>query len=162
MRDVLEIDYQLKDFAIDPDLIDEWLSADNSRLVKKFGPGAVRKRLEAAGVPGFGVKAESLDYRGHSQMLHLNPRRTILPSKGLAPDDPFGNDMGFWEIFDHARSLWTALIMLAKGLAPGSDAERIVEEEPAQIFEAWKQTNFKKTFLQAIFEAGLTKEDAAD
>jgi hypothetical protein len=37
MRDVLEIDYQLKDFAIDPDLIDEWLSADNSRLVKKLG-----------------------------------------------------------------------------------------------------------------------------
>jgi hypothetical protein len=64
MRDVLEIDYLLRDFAVDQQLIDEWLNADEKTLLNKFSPGSVRKRLQAAGVARFGEKAQSIDYKG--------------------------------------------------------------------------------------------------
>ena len=36
MRDVLEIDYLLKDFALDEKLIDEWLNADERTIFRSL------------------------------------------------------------------------------------------------------------------------------
>ena len=49
MRDVMEIQNLLLDFALAPDHIPEWLGGDRKTLVGKFGPARIRDRLHAAG-----------------------------------------------------------------------------------------------------------------
>ena len=64
MRDVMEIENLLLDFAVNPDHIDEWLASDDRTRMRKFMPVKVRERLHAAGQAPFTTSAESIDYRG--------------------------------------------------------------------------------------------------
>lgn len=108
MRDVLEIEMLLLDFALDPDRLDRWLSADDGSRRREFAPVRVRERLEAAGVGEVTSSVFGLDYAAHSAMLHVNPRP--LPLGGKAPtEDGFELDAGFWEIFEHGRRLLLAV-----------------------------------------------------
>jgi hypothetical protein len=159
MRDVLEIEYLLRDFALNEELIDEWLNADERTIIKKFGPNRVRQRLKAAGIKGFGQNAQSADYKGHSQMLHPAPSRSpILPEKGRTPPDIFGSDIGFWEIFDHARGIWSAIAFLAGKIAPKSEANRLVVQEPTVVSAAWRDTSRARLLFQGIIEAGIKRQ----
>ena len=156
MRDALEIEYLLRNFALDENLIDEWLNADEKTIVDKFGPAKVRKRLQAAGIQGFGRNAQSADYKGHSQMLHPTPHGSpILPEKGRTPPGIFGRDIGFWEIFDHARGIWSAIAFLASKIAPGSEAEQIAIQEPTVVSAAWRDVSRVRILFQGIIEAEI-------
>jgi hypothetical protein len=159
MRDVLEIQYLLFDFGRDEQLIDEWLAADDKTLRDKFSPVHIRKRLKDGGIGDFGDNALSADYKGHSQMLHLGPPRwSVLPPKGRVGPDLFSDDMGFWEIFEHAHGLWQALVFLVTKIAPDSEANRILSTEPRGISNAWRQTNRSQILLTGIMEAGLKRQ----
>jgi len=159
MRDVLETQYLLFDFGRDEQLIDEWLQGDDKTLRDKFGPVHVRRRLKDGGIGDFGDNAQSADYKGHSQMLHLRPPRwSVLPSKGRVRPDLFSDDMGFWEIFEHAHGLWQALAFLVTKIAPDSEANRILSAEPCGISDAWQQTNRSQTLFTGIMEAGLNRQ----
>lgn len=159
MRDVLEVQYLLFDFGRDKQLIDEWLQADDRTLRDKFGPVHVRRRLKDGGIGDFGENAQSADYKGHSRMLHLRPPNwSVLPSKGRARPDLFSDDMGFWEIFEHAHGVWRALDFLVSKIAPDSEANRILAAEPRGISSAWQQTNRSQTLFTGIIEAGLNRQ----
>ncbi|MEV5753742.1 hypothetical protein AB0L00_38480 [Actinoallomurus sp. NPDC052308] len=167
MRDVMEIEYLIRDFVHHPDNIDAWLTADDRTLRREFSAVRVRERLHAAQDPSFKTSAESMDYRGHSQSLHVRPRSIFLPQNGyLDPKhDPggFGSDSGYWEIFEHARRLLDALCSLTGKLAPGSAADRLANEGTPAVKEAWQRTQQTQTVFMALIEAASeTQRNSVD
>ncbi|WP_030651378.1 MULTISPECIES: hypothetical protein [Streptomyces] len=136
MRDVLEIQYLLMDFAINPDHAEEWLTTDEKGRMKDFSPAAVRRRLQAAGVVNFGDRAVSMDYKGHSMALHVSPVRLLNSADGIVAQHSWLNEAGFWEIFDHGHGLMEGLTLLVDRLVPGSRAADIVGRDLKTFDEA--------------------------
>jgi hypothetical protein len=125
MRDVMEIELLVREFKSQPQRIREWVESDNEALKKNFAPNALRQ-LHAKRL---GVKPQDLpenaDYQAHSIMLHVTPSREIPPFGRreiiVDPSDPFAADACFWEIFRHARSLFSRLWELLEGKAPNPE-----------------------------------------
>lgn len=108
MRDVIEIECLMLDFVLDLERLLDWTEASDAERRKRFAPVRVRERLEEEGVTEFSSSALGLDYRAHSQALHVTPRRSPVAPRGLLdPEDaPLWSDAGFWEMFEHG---WRAL-----------------------------------------------------
>ncbi|MFD9663489.1 hypothetical protein ACFWAY_17975 [Rhodococcus sp. NPDC059968] len=114
MRDVMEIEGLLLDFATHPGNAVEWRNAERKARMKKFGPAAVRERLKAAGLPPYSNEHfEPIDYRAHSEALHVTPPGTRLNDRGPeAPNYPsLFADLGFVEIFEHGNRILSAIEM---------------------------------------------------
>lgn len=151
MRDVLEIEYLLRDFAVNPGHVDKWLTADERTLKREFAPVKVRERLKAAGVGRFGDNAESIDYKGHSMALHLRPHELEpLPGKGRAPDRALDRYMGFWEICDHAQAVGRSLGALSRAVAPNSDADALANRLPVELRDALYVSHRAQDHYQVI------------
>jgi hypothetical protein len=104
MRDVMETEYLLLDFATHPDHADEWLSSDRDARLRKFAPSKLRKRLIDAGIPPFSDDGwEPVDYRAHSESLHVSPQIPLVGARGIEPhpDGSMLSDAGFIEMFEH-------------------------------------------------------------
>jgi hypothetical protein len=111
MRDVMEIEMLLLDFALNSNHMSEWLGADSSSRWRRFKPAALRGRLETAGVGRYKNLRRDPDYSAHSEALHVSPRQDPLSTKGLQHDTHgfLVPDGGFWEIFEHSRRILVAL-----------------------------------------------------
>jgi hypothetical protein len=155
MRDVMEIENLLLDFAVNPAHIDEWLTANRKTLLGKFAPARVRDRLHAAGEGRYAATAESVDYRAHSAALHVGPHRDLVAARGFATEQGWASDAGFWEIFEHTRRLRRAIKGLTGVLTPGSAVDEIAGQELTDVQDAWRRTQE----MQAIYIA-LLKEVA--
>ncbi|MGH3871976.1 MAG: hypothetical protein ACRDSR_10765 [Pseudonocardiaceae bacterium] len=153
MRDIMEIENLLLDFAVNPAHIDEWLTADRKTLLGKFGPARVRDRLHTAGEGRYSTTAESLDYRAHSAALHVGPHRHPILARGFATDDGWGNDAGFWEIFQHTRRLHRAIQRLTGALTPGSAVDEIALQELTDVQDAWRRTQEMQGIYVALLKA---------
>lgn len=124
MRDVMEIEYLLRDFAAAPSHISEWLRLPRDERGKKFSPNALRqRRAKALGVSVSDLPT-STDYRGHSIFLHVNPpmdnpleRRGILEGRSWLESQVVS-----WELFRHGSELAEAGIELLKA-ATSSDSK---------------------------------------
>jgi hypothetical protein len=74
MRDVLETEMLIQDFALLPTQIEAWKRADDRTRLKRFAPAVLRQRrarslgVDPAHLPG------TEDYQAHSQLLHVNPQ----------------------------------------------------------------------------------------
>jgi hypothetical protein len=106
MRDVMEIQFLIRDFNAEHRRIDEWLTATEKDRFNQFRPVVLRQRHTAA----LGKKpedmTEALDYKGHSQSVHVTPHQRSFARKGIADDRrPFADDMCLWEMFEHGRRL---------------------------------------------------------
>lgn len=115
MRDVMEIEYLLLDFAAHPEHADEWLTCDRRPRLRKFAPAKIRARLSAAGLPPFSDEGwEPVDYQAHSESLHVTPDPPVVGARGIEshPDESFLADAGFMEMFEHAWRLLQALELL--------------------------------------------------
>lgn len=116
MRDVMEVECLLLDFAAHPDNAQEWLQSDEAVRRRKYMPVKVRERLQSAGVPPFADDDfEPVDYKCHSESLHVNPGQARLSTRGPDPDDdriPFYNDLGFIEMFEHGHRALVAIELL--------------------------------------------------
>ncbi|MFE3318161.1 hypothetical protein [Nocardia sp. NPDC059195] len=116
MRDVMEIEYLLLDFAADPGSVDEWLNADDRLMRSRYRPVKVRERLRDHGVGPFANDDfEPIDYKAHSESLHVNPRRSPVAARGpepLSDPVPFYGDFGFIEMFEHGRRILMAIEIL--------------------------------------------------
>ncbi|WP_238964029.1 hypothetical protein KN248_019670 [Mycobacterium paraintracellulare] len=116
MRDVMEVEGLLLDFAATPANIQEWLQADRRLRMRKYGPAQVRDRLKDAGISPYSDEGfEPVDYRAHSEALHVTPSQ--LPTSGRGPEpveDPLGlwADVGFIEMFEHGDRILTAIELL--------------------------------------------------
>jgi hypothetical protein len=122
MRDVLEIEMLLLDFAVDPDRLDTWLSADDRTRRDAFAPFRVRERLKDAGVGDVTSSVFGLDYAAHSAMLPVTPQSRPLGGKA-ATGDAFELDAGFWEIFEHGRRLLVAVEAIRVSAAGDHEVE---------------------------------------
>jgi hypothetical protein len=109
MRDVMEIGLLLEDFAHDADRISLWLAGESKN---KFLPVKLRERkAKRLGLGSVQELPDSIDYKGHSETLHVIPRRSIFSEKGvLAPQ--VGSDSVYWEMYFHGRELAATLLEL--------------------------------------------------
>jgi hypothetical protein len=155
MRDVMEIENLLLDFAINAGHVEEWLTSDEKTRWNRFRPAVVRKRLHAAGVPPFATTAESVDYQAHSQALHVSPRQFPIALKGLSAGHGMEADSGFWEIFEHARRLHLALRRLTSTLQPDTAVHRLMEQDLNDFEDAWQRTQQMQHVYVALIEATL-------
>lgn len=115
MRDVMEIECLLLDFAASEGNVDEWLNADESLKRSKYRPVKVRERLQDRGVEPFASDDfEPIDYKAHSESLHVNPGRSAA-TRGPDPLEdpvPFYSDFGFIEMFEHGHRILMAIELL--------------------------------------------------
>lgn len=118
MRDVMEIEFLLREFYWESGAIDEWLQADERELWRKFRPAVLRqKHANRLGVR-VDQLSESIDYKGHSRFLHVTPMPSMFGGPGLtAPWMPFGDDACFWEMYEHGRRILFAVHHLRRKLA---------------------------------------------
>lgn len=79
MRDVMEIEGLLLDFAANPGNAGEWLGSDWRMRTgrRKYGPGTVRGRLKDAGIERIQVMDSSLLTTRHIVRLCTSPHRPI-------------------------------------------------------------------------------------
>jgi hypothetical protein len=120
MRDVMEIEYLLREFSYDASQIEVWLYADSQTRYKEFRPAKLRERH----AKHLGCKPESVaerfEYKLHSEMLHVAPPNALndFAPKGFAQVSTLeAAEFGFWEIFEHARRLAFELHHLGEALA---------------------------------------------
>ncbi|MFD3377596.1 MULTISPECIES: hypothetical protein [unclassified Streptomyces] len=159
MRDVLEIEYLLMDFAIHPGHAADWLTTDDKGRMKKFAPVHVRKRLQEAGVVNFGDQAVSMDYKGHSMALHVSPVQLVNSANGIVPEHSWLNEAGFWEIFDHGRALLRALSLLVDRTAPGAPAEAVLNKDFIAFNEASRKADGLKRVWMSVAETAAKGGD---
>lgn len=69
-RDLMELEALLYDFAYDPHLITQWVTATNREHQKQFSPGAVRTRIANHRHPGKDLP-DTLEYQIHSELIHI-------------------------------------------------------------------------------------------
>jgi hypothetical protein len=120
MRDVMEIADLLRDFAVNPGLIDEWLTANARTRRSKFAAAAVRRRLHDAGEQPYVSSDGSAEYKAHSAALHVRPYIDLAAPRGCTEGGGWNGNVGFSEVFQHARDLLLALRRLSAALSPGS------------------------------------------
>jgi hypothetical protein len=166
MRDVMEIENLLLDFAIHHDLIDEWLAADQKALKGKgkFSASSVRTRLHAAGEGRYATTAQSLDYQAHSAALHVGPHQHPVAAKGFSAEQGWEGDAGFWEIFQHARRLLAAIRRLTGAIQPESPLDVLANQDLPDVWDAWKRTQEMQTVYLVSLQASARAlpEDGKD
>ena len=153
MRDVMEIEYLLLDFAAHPDHAAEWLTCDRQFRLREYSPAKLRERLSSAGVPPFSDEGwEPLDYRAHSESLHVTPAAPLVGARGIETQrDPFLADIGFIEMFEHAsRFLRAAEILRYDRLGEPDDFELLM---PMDDFDdARARTGEMQVMIVAMLE----------
>jgi hypothetical protein len=155
MRDVMEIEYLLLDFAAHPEHADEWLTCDRPTRLRKFSPATIRDRLIAAGLPPFSDEGwEPLDYRAHSESLHVTPYNPVIGARGIEAraDESLLSDAGFMEIFEHAWRLLQAVEPL-RMIRQGEPLEFEPLTPMDDFFDARARTGEMLVMVTAMLEA---------
>jgi len=149
MRDVMEIEFLIRDFVDKPTNIDRWLSREQP---KAFRPWTLRKRYadrlrcEVKDLP------ETGDYNAHSTFLHVNPDRSPFGGPGLCSDqDAFSVDVCLFEIFEHALRLLLQLHALRRRIAPRLRAPT-VRKGLRRVRRAWKSTQVLHMIFRGMIE----------
>lgn len=153
MRDVMEVECLLLDFAAHPDNAQEWLQSDEALRRRKYMPVKVRERLQSAGVPPFADDDfEPVDYKSHSESLHVNPGQARLNTRGPDPDDdpiPFCNDLGFIEMFEHGHRVLLAIELL-RCITLGSPADFAPLMDQDAFDDAYARTHQMQIMMTAM------------
>jgi hypothetical protein len=173
MRDVMEIELLLLDFYAEPENLDAWLKSDRSARLGTFSPRELRRRLISLGLEEVLATDVATDYRAHSETLHVLPGHLLLPfiAKGhVESADLMSLDSSFLEIFEHARRLGNALLLVSHRLSPDSDAaEATTGPLPAFELAHQRTQELARPFLARLREvfdeldqAGEVERPAAD
>ncbi len=153
MRDVMEVECLLLDFAAHPENAQEWLQSDEALRRRKYTPVRVRERLQSAGVPPFADDDfEPVDYKSHSESLHVNPGQARLSTRGPDPDDdpiPFYNDLGFIEMFEHGHRVLVAIELL-RCVTLGSPADFKPLMDRDAFDDAYARTHQMQVMMTAM------------
>lgn len=155
MRDVMETEYLLLDFALHDGHLDEWLSCERRVRLRKYSPASLRERLIAAGVPPFSNEGwEPVDYRAHSESLHVTPLVPPLGARGLESDpEAIWSDAGFIEMFEHAsRFMLAAEAMRYVALGQGAPADMPPLTDLTAFADAHARTTEMLVLIIALFE----------
>lgn len=123
-RILLETEFLLRDFEVDPQRIEEWATAEAHRRSQLFGFGELRKRTQARqGTPPDMVLVERDHYRTHSVHSHPFPLSDVAPA---APDRKLGMLADLGDLATHAyKALQAAAAALS---AAGADVTGAMAE----------------------------------
>lgn len=154
MRDVMEVECLLLDFAAHPDNAQEWLHSDEALRRRKYMPVRVRERLQSAGVPPFADDDfEPVDYKSHSESLHVNPGQARLSTRGPDPDEdpiPFYGDLGFIEMFEHGHRVLVAIELLRFSASDQSPSEFTPLTDRDAFDDAYARTHQNQVTMTAM------------
>lgn len=153
MRDLMEIEFLLWDFSLDPKRISLWLHADDKTLRKEFAPAAVRTRLKESGAWNVGSKGESLDYKAHSAGLHVTPEQPIF--KHRFEEDELMRDAAFWELFEHLRRLFETFVLMRTAFPSEAWARMKALDELIYARNAWARTRQMQDAFIATWTSGI-------
>jgi hypothetical protein len=164
MRDVMEIEFLLRDFYYEPSHIGQWLSCTAKERNNRFRPAILRQRhAKRLGKEPQDLR-EALDYQGHSMLLHVSPYPNPFGGPGLGtPSMPFADDSCFWEIFEHGRRLLFAAHRLRRRVARHIKGPPGPERGLSLFRDAWKRTQEMQEIWRALITAARhpKPEDAA-
>jgi hypothetical protein len=169
MRDVLETELLVRDFALDTAQIARWLSADDTVIRNNFRPVHCRRRQARALGVNINDVPGATDYRAHSQILHVT--ETFLPALSPAAGHQAIHVLdAIYEIMFHGRSsvraiadllnatghnvanVGTTLTALNDALADLDRAHSATEAMATRIAES---VSPNERVLVWIFESGL-------
>ena len=159
MRDVTEIELLLLDFSMNDSRIDEWRSADRRYRLRHFSPARMRERLEAEAAGRY--NPHRIDYAAHSEALHVTPMSHPFATRGIASDDDsLLADLGFWEMFEHARRLLIAIEALHDSIDEPMPRSLARREDLKAVESAWDRTQEMQGLFLALLEA--TRQETPD
>jgi len=158
MRDVMEVEFLIREFHHEPRSIEEWLKATPKQLNDRFRPAILRQRhAKRIGSQPADV-AEASDYRGHSRMLHVSPYPHPFGGTGFSgPEGPFDTDVCFWEIFEHARRLLLETHLLRRKLARHIRSPWGPWRGLRQFRDAWERTQEMQAIWMALLKNASTR-----
>jgi len=142
MRDVMEVEFLLREFTHQPSMIDQWLQATPKELYDKFRPAVLRQR----DANRLGLRPQKMDeasdYTLHSETLHVSPpARPSFFERGLHNhEDPFSTDICFWEMSEHARRVLFAVHHLRRKLARHIESPLGPTRGLKRFKDAWVRT----------------------
>jgi len=139
MRDVMEIELLLRDFALEKRRVEKWLTAGEGLRIGYFSPGQVRARLAAARYPEHRVDLpDSQEYAFHSKSLHATPNSPSDLDNVLDLQTDPGTLLFFsYEIVEHARRFFSAVYDLMRAL--GHHRPDLIDKEIPASLEIWER-----------------------
>jgi hypothetical protein len=154
MRDVMEIELLLQDFAATPANVQRWLAADEKLVMDEFAPKHLRRRKASR----LGIQPKDLSdtqyYKGHSRALHVQPRSYPHERRGLVEmGHPIFDDFLFWELLGHALQLCETLESLVNSLAPGLTISTDILTRLGKVGEGYKRVREWNQIMGALVEA---------
>jgi len=159
VRDVMEIEYLLRDFRYDLPRLDQWAKASPDEERNRFAPANLRQREAKRRGIGINKLVDSLDYSLHSRALHVTKASHRSVARGVEADrgqpGVFHGDEDLWEIFIHAGRLLEQVIGLYE--AAGLSAPAAPEDDPFDV--AWRACEKAQTrYLKTVFEAAQARK----
>jgi hypothetical protein len=152
MRDQMEIEFLLYDFAFHPAHMQEWLTCDREKRMEKFGPAKVRRRVAARMYPKEQVDLpDEHEYMAHSEGLHVttfqNPSggKTYVKGGGA---ETFGPPLS--ELLAHGARVAFAIEDLWKRWKLSNDGAPADLTTRTAFAEAWKWTNDRNLAMQQV------------
>lgn len=120
MRDVVESEYLLRYFILNPEKIQVWWKSDKKTRLKKFSPSFLRRKIAGSNIK---LKEKlDADYQGHSEIgIHVTPYGLTL-SKGFelkSSDITYDKtliEISLVEIADHLTSISNIVGLMGSGL----------------------------------------------
>jgi hypothetical protein len=113
MRDVMEVEHLLRDFAARHENMTLWVTCDDDTRAKKFQPFEVRRRLANDAWPSKGLDLpDKREYAVHSMGLHPTPDHPHSTKEVDAGADPSDLLSGAGEILEHCRRVFDACDVL--------------------------------------------------
>ncbi len=169
MRDVMEIEFLLREFYYEPQHIEQWVLCTPKERNERFRPALLRQRHANRIGKQSQDLAEASDYRGHSMFLHVSPYRNPFGGPGLGDSTMlFADDSCFWEIFEHGHRMLFAAHRLRRKIARHVKSPWGLERGLKQFRDAWERTQEMQAIWQALLEAArqsqlkdATQHDAA-
>ena len=139
MRDVMEMELLMRDFALERNRIQKWLASDDKVRMGYFSPGQVRRRLASALYPGKRVDLpDAQEYAFHSKSLHATPGSPQDWDNVLAMQSDAGALLFYsYEIIEHARRFFSAIYMLMRAL--GQTESNLLDREVPASLETWER-----------------------
>ena len=141
MRDVMEVEFLLRDFFYQQENINFWLTLNEKERKRQFASIILRQRHAKRIGKEVQNMTEAADYKAHSMMLHVNPP---IPPIEIIKNIP---DSGFWEVFEHAKRVLFQVHDLCKKIAPKLD----VPDEPKRGLNKIKKAYDATQEMQQIF-----------
>ncbi len=114
-RELMEIEWLVRDFAYEPARLDEWCHSDARERLKSYSPAQLRKRLARHECPGKQLP-ETFEYQVHSEATHVTPDHGGPMQGREFTHDHSPPHLMFWlgEVLEHLRRVIIAFDRLMK------------------------------------------------